>query len=138
MNLNTLSRSMTRSVTPAVPGTVRISTGPVKNADYSVTPGYAAPVAAEFDIQAMDGGDIAHMDALNLQKVARVFYFNGNLAGLDRQAGKGGDVIEFGTDARVPAWLRTTSWLVTDVSEPWDAGGWVRVIGTKQTALVAS
>lgn len=75
-------------------------------------------------IQALSGGDLRHMDALNLTGSHRNMYFNGVISGGVRVSLKGGDLIT----------TRDNSvWLVTTSGEPWGlTAGWSRVIVTLQ------
>lgn len=78
-------------------------------------------------VQAVTGGDLEHTDGLNLQTIARSVYLNGRAEGVDRAALKGGDLL------LIPTGLTTTppamdTWLIRAVAEPWDTGGWTRVI----------
>lgn len=125
MNLNALVAPMTRTITPGVPATLMLSTGSVKSADYSRDPTYARePVTADF--QAASPRDLKQLDALNIQNVERVAYLNGNVEGINRIRGKGGDLVYVPAGAHTPA-SSVGTWLVAAVLETWDTPGWCKV-----------
>lgn len=127
MNLNAVAQSMTRAITPPVAAILKVSTGWTKNADYSRMPTFADfPVT--IDVQALSGEMLRQMDALNIGGLLRTAYFNGLIEGLDRPAGKGGDLITF-----TSGMFNGTTWLVVQPAENWDTAGWVRVIIQLQT-----
>lgn len=122
MNLDALVAPYTRTVNTPTIATLRVSTGATVNADYSRTPGFADFPGVTIDVQAASGADLKHMDALNIQGIPKVVYFVGLIEGLDRPAGKGGDLLVFGGQ----------TWLCTQISENWNEQGWVRVVVTLQ------
>lgn len=74
--------------------------------------------------QPLTGGNLRHMDALNLQGSHRALYVNNNLRGAVRVALKGGDVVTLANGS---------VWLVTQVLEPFfDSAGWQKVAITLQ------
>lgn len=82
-------------------------------------------------VQAVSGQDLAHVDGLNLQGVYRTVYMNGTIMGADRPGVNGGDLL------LMPTHLANTgdtmdTWLVKQVVEPWDTGGWSKVIAVLQ------
>lgn len=122
MNLNAVASRSTRFITPPVTAWLQASTGWTANPDYSRSPTYVTlPVLV--DVQALSSSQIEHMDALNIQGVLRVAYFNGIIEGLSRPAGKGGDTLTFTSGSQ-----NGTTWLCVQDAEPWDTPGWVRVI----------
>lgn len=130
LNLNAIARQFTRAVSPPIFGTIYVSGGQAVIApDGTQTPTWCAFPGVSFDVQPLSGGQLRHVDALNIQGTLRSVYLNGNVEGLDRPAGKGGDVFWFDSPLLGPRY-----WLVTEVSEPWDSDGWVRVIVTMQDA----
>lgn len=75
-------------------------------------------------IQAMTGGDLRHMDMLNLQGSHRAIYVSFPLSGAARVSLKGGDVVTFPDG---------TVWLVNQNQEPFFlTAGWQKVIVTLQ------
>jgi hypothetical protein len=133
MNLQALTAQAVRAVTPPVPGCqLLLSTGYTTGADFKQTPSYAAPVTVTADIQAVGGKDVRQLDALNVQGVQRVAYLQGNVEGIDRARGKGGDLLVVpGTSADAGTWL------VVAVLETWGSGGWCKVALTLQTRPAA-
>jgi hypothetical protein len=74
--------------------------------------------------QPLTGGNLRHMDALNLQGSHRALYVNNNLRGAVRVALKGGDIVTLANGS---------VWLVTQVLEPFfDSAGWQKVAITLQ------
>lgn len=93
--------------------------------DGTRTPGQTStPVNA--NVQALSGTDLRHMDGLNIQGVMRSVYLYGDVEGIVRAQGRGGDMLQFpmtpGSDVQ--------NWLVTQVMESWPH--WCRVIVTLQ------
>lgn len=131
MNLNAIAASVTRAITPPVPASLSVSTGYTTAAGGRRTPTYATAVAITADVQDLLAKEIEHLDALNITGVERSAYVNANVEGIDRAAGRGGDLITFGTSG-VPASLQGTTWLVTIVLEAWDSAGWSKVGLTRQ------
>lgn len=128
MNLNSIASRSTRAVTPPSRAFLSVSTGYTSNPDYSRSPTYDVfPVTV--DVQALSSSQIEHMDALNIQGILRVAYFNGVIEGLDRPAGKGGDLLTFTSGG-----LNGTTWLCVQSSENWDTAGWCKVVIQLQSA----
>jgi hypothetical protein len=117
MNLHAIVTPAISAVNPPIVGTLYVSTGASKGADYSRTPTWLAAPDTSFQVQALTAKDIEHLDSLNIQGVTRAVYMNGNVEGLDRPAGKGGDVLLFAN----------RYWLVKAVLETWDTAGWCKV-----------
>ena len=75
-------------------------------------------------IQALTGGDLRHMDALNLQGSHRAIYIGTNLRGAVRVALRGGDLIVLADGS---------TWLISQVMEPFfDTAGWQKCVMTLQ------
>ena len=75
-------------------------------------------------VQALTGGDLRHMDMLNLQGSHRTLYASSNIRGAVRPALRGGDIVQLPD---------TSVWLVTQVMEPFfDTAGWQKVVITLQ------
>ena len=117
MNLHGIVAPAIGAVNPFIVGTVKVSTGSVIGADYTNTPTYQSFPGQQFQVQAATGPALRQIDGLNLQGIVRVVYLNGNIEGLDRPAGKGGDLLVFNGQ----------TWLVEAVLEPWDNVGWTKV-----------
>ena len=62
--------------------------------------------------------------ALDIQGVLRAAYIQGNVEGINRVRGKGGDLLTFNGE----------TWLVVVVLETWDTPGWCKVAINLQTA----
>jgi len=85
-------------------------------------PGFTHYANQALQVQAMSYGALQRSEALNIQGVKRQVYFNGNLRGLERLAGAGGDILGF----------NGSYWLVVDVLERWDTSGWCKVLVVQQ------
>lgn len=121
MNLHRIAARAVGAVNPFVEAQVYRSTGSQKNADYSVTPDYAAPVTMRVQKQAVTQADIRHLDNLNLQGIFTSIYTAGNWCGINRPKQQGGDKFVIGDEA----------WLVVSVPENWP--DWTRVVACLQT-----
>lgn len=86
----------------------------------------STPVCA--NVQALSGTDLRHMDGLNMQGVMRSVYLYGDVEGIVRANGKGGDILQF---PMTPGGT-VQNWLVTQVMETWSS--WCRVIVTLQNS----
>ena len=126
MNLHSIVAPCIAAVSPPIMGTIRVSTGYTTASDGSRTPTYATGVTASIDVQPLSAKDLQQVAALNIQGVTRKAWFNGNIEGIDRQAGKGGDLITFASGSMAGTWL------VAIVFETWDADGWCSVGLSKQ------
>ena len=127
MNLHGLVRGAITSVNPDVDCTLKASSGYTTAGDGSQVPGYITG-GARVQVQALKGEDKKYVDSLNIQGVVRKFFLFGDVEGLDRPFGKGGDLITFdpaltGAGPLIPG----TTWLVFTVFESWDVPGWCSV-----------
>ncbi len=125
MNLNAIVAGPVGNINPAITGTLKVSAGSTTRADGIRTPNFDTFPGVSLQVQPLTTGDLKQLDALNIQNVERAVYMNGNIQGLNRKGGMGGDILVFGNPA--------TTWLVTAVIEPWDANGWTKVGVTQQT-----
>ena len=123
MNLHALVRSSVNAVNPDVTGTVRVSTGYTTAANGQQRPNYTDQTGVVMQMQALDAKEIEHLDSLNIQGILRSFFLNGNVEGIDRRVGKGGDLI-LTPDGK--------TWLVVHVLATWDMAGWCQVVGQLQ------
>lgn len=135
MNLHAIAAPLVGIVNPPVPGDWLKSTGYTTASDGKRAPAYAAAVPLSMQVQGLTGPELKLVDALNIQGVLRAVHLPGDVRGVDRKDGGGGDLVKFGAD--VPAGLANTTWLVTLVQETWDSSGWCRVIITKQNDRAA-
>ena len=120
MNIHRIASHAISRVNPMVEAQIYRSTGPVKNPDYSTTPGFAPPVTMMVQKQALSQADIRHMDNLNIQGVLVSIWTDGNWWGINRNKQQGGDKFVIGDEV----------WLVVSVPEIWP--DWTRVIACQQ------
>ena len=127
MNLHAIAGPIVAAVNPSLPVTLLVSTGSTIVPGGTRVPTYAAPVTVQAQVQALTFRDITQVSGLNLQGTRRAIYLLGDVEGLVRSQGKGGDKITF-PDGSV--------WLVAMVLEAWGATGssdtWVKVAATLQ------
>lgn len=109
MNLQQIATGVISAVNPTVAATVQMSTGYTTSADGTRTPTYSAQ-AAQVQVQALSGKELALLSGLNIQGVLRKIYLNGDWEGLVRPAGKGGDLVTLPDG---------TVWLIVQVLEHW-------------------
>lgn len=109
MDLRGIANGVTTTVNPNQTVTVLRSTGYTIGAGRRQVPGYAAPVTGPGQIQALDANDIKQLDGLNVQGTIRAIYLRGNLAGVIRPDGTGGDIVQ----------IAGQDWLVVKVLEGW-------------------
>lgn len=128
MNLHAMAAPVVATVNPMINVTVRVSTGEYSTAaDGTRTPLYDDVPDVPAQIQALAFGDIQKLDGLNIQGTRRKIYLNGKFDGLNRQEGKGGDLIVYPSGASYPY---GTTWLVAQVLEQWP--DWCCVAVTQQ------
>ncbi|EPY4576201.1 hypothetical protein ACXDKZ_002020 [Klebsiella pneumoniae] len=120
MNLHSIVRSAISAVNPRVEAQIYRSSGPVKNQDYSTSPGFEPPVTMMVQKQALSQEDIRHMDNMNIQGVLVSIWTDGNWCGINRDRQQGGDKFVIGNE----------TWLVVAVPEVWP--DWTRVIACQQ------
>ena len=109
MDLRGIANGVTSTVNPNQTVTVLRSTGYTIGAGRRQVPSYAAPVTGPGQIQALDANDIKQLDGLNVQGTIRAIYLRGNLAGVIRPDGTGGDIVQ----------IDGQNWLVVKVLEGW-------------------
>ena len=98
-------------------------------ADGERTPVAPTPVDVEVQMQMLSFDELKQVSGLNIQGEKRALYLNGDVKGVARTDGKGGDrfVMPDGS-----------YWLVVLVLENWAAtAGWSKVAVTRQKAPVA-
>lgn len=127
MNLHAIVSGAIGAINPPIPCTLKISTGYTISPDATQQPTYDYFQNVPAQIQALSGSDIHRMGGLNTQSTQRAVYFYGSIEGLDRQAGKGGDLLIV---PPMPGFPRETTWLVTQVLEYWP--GWSKCVLTLQ------
>lgn len=121
MNLHGIASDIIADVNPMTVCQWYQSTGYSKNADFSVTPSYAAAVPITVQQQAMSQKDLTHMAMLNIQGAFTKFWLNGASYAVNRVTQQGGDKF-------VDASGRT--WLVVAVLEIWP--DWCAVVASLQ------
>lgn len=129
MNLHAIVSPSIAAINPMIIGSVAVSTGDTVDANYKPVPGYTIVTGIPMQVQALDGWQLQHVESLNLQGTVRAVYLNGAIEGLNRFAGKGGDLLKFAD----PITAITDYWLVEHVIEPWNSAGWCKVVCTLQT-----
>lgn len=77
---------------------------------YSVTTGFGS-------LQALDGDELKQLDGISQQGVLRALYLYGDIAGVIRPDGRGGDMIT----------IANREWLVVKVLEHWESPTWVKL-----------
>ncbi len=125
MNLQSIASPYTATVSPPTIGVLYVSNGNTVNADFSQTPAWTVFTNAVFDVQAVSGQMLAHLASMNITGILRSVYIQGSVEAIDRNAGKGGDVLLFGG----------IYWKVVQVAEPWANNGWTRVIVQQQVGV---
>lgn len=123
MNLHALANRAITTLNPNVTGSILTSTGYTTASTGARTPTFTRTDGVKIQEQPLSANDLEHLDSLNIQKVTRAAYVNGQVNGVNRGTGQGGDFLYFNG-----AW-----WLVTIVFEPFDQAGWCRVGLTAQT-----
>lgn len=121
MNLHNVVAGAIGSVNPFQMATVSFSTGYTTDDDGTQVPAYATANNVPVQVQALTAKEIEHLAGLNIQGVMRAIYLNGNVQGVVRPLGQGGDLFE----------LASGKWLVTTVLETWDVG-WCKLAVTLQ------
>ncbi|CUW48294.1 hypothetical protein IFJ82_03040 [Novacetimonas hansenii] len=120
MNLFGAAVAVVGAVGPGSAATLKLSTGSVGNADFTRTPQYRV-VAATVWVQALSSDELAHVGDLSQQGALRVVYVAGDVGGMDRAAGTGGDIVNFdGAD-----------WLVVRQMEQWGTA-WSKLMVRRQ------
>jgi hypothetical protein len=121
MNLHGIVRGAITTVNPDIVAAWSASNGNTVGADFSQTPGYAAPVNIKIQSQALSGKDLRHAEFLNLQGVLRTVYMYGNKQGIFRPEQLGGDLLAFPLVPNGPV----LNWKIVEVGETWP--DWCRV-----------
>jgi len=122
MNLHGIVAGAVGAVNPNVSATLQVSTGYTTDSAGRQVPSYAAAVTVQAQVQSLSAKDIRQIEALNLQNIQNTIYLYGNVSGIVRASGKGGDLITMEDG---------TVWLVQAVLEQWP--DWVKVAVTQQT-----
>ncbi len=122
MTLHAVASAIVSAVNPTILGTLRVSTGSTMSPDGKQTPTYATTSGVPMQVQALTAGELRQLDGLNLQGVKHGVYLYGEVEGVARARGKGGDLLTF----------RGRDWLVVEVLESWN-GRWSKVAVVEQS-----
>ncbi len=114
MNLHAIARGAVNSVNPDTPATLLRSNGYTTAADGKQVPAFLSD-SGDIQVQGVAPKDLVHMNALNIQGVARVVYLRGHLAGIVRADQKGGDILNFPQEPGGAV----ASWKVVSIKETW-------------------
>ncbi len=119
MNLHALAAPFISLVNPMLPVTLRISSGSVTNPDGSRTPVYLPPRNVLGQVQALAFRELYQLDGLNLNGTKRAIYLLGDVEGVVRPFGKGGDLITFPDGTVWLTVLDLENWGRTGTSDAW-------------------
>lgn len=128
MNLHKIVTGAVGKVNPFVPGSVRISTGSVTEADGTRIPTYRTYNNVSMQVQALTGKDLQQIDGLNLNGTLRKIYCNGQLDATTRVSQRGGDLITLRDGPNVGVWL------TAQVMEQWE--DWCSIVVVLQNEPV--
>jgi hypothetical protein len=128
VNLHALVGPVVSSVNPTIRATLRQSTGPSINPDFSQTPTYGPPTPIDAQIQALQFTDLKQIEGLGITGLRRKAYLYGNVNGIVRGLRKGGDLVTLPDGSE---------WLIVFVFETYGHGlvgqlGWCSVCLTAQ------
>lgn len=125
MNLHSIVRGAINTVNPDIVGRWLESTGSTETADGRPVPTYTDHTNTQLQVQALTGKDLMHVNFASMQGVKRSVYVLGNVQGVVRPDGTGGDLLVFPQDIGGAARV----WLVVAVLETWtpDSAGWCKV-----------
>jgi hypothetical protein len=145
LNLHSTVRAAIQTVNRDITAAYLSSTGYTTNSAGKQIPAYAAPVNVQIQVQPPSGGDLRHMEYLNVQGVTRVVFLYSDPEAIDRVNARGGDLFQFPQFSGDPV----DNWLVVEVRESWDVGtnntpqsslpsyiptsGWTKLIVVLQT-----
>ena len=116
INVRGLANGVTSNVNANVCVSILRSNGYTIGAGRKQIPNYEIVVTGNAQIQALDGADLQKMQGLNMQGVYRAIYLCGNLHGVIRKTGDGGDLIYYNGQ----------TWLISKVLETWDT--WTKAV----------
>lgn len=129
MNLHSIVSGAIQAVNPFTQLSIQTSNGYTTNPDGTQVPTYNDAVSVYGDVQALDAGEIQHLDSLNIQGRRMKFYINGNIDGIIRISQQGGDLIIILAGGNNQP-LAGTIWLTAVVLEYWDS--WCSVAAVMQ------
>lgn len=127
MNIRGMANQAIQVVNPNIPAIWLQANGYTTN-----SAGIQTPVQISnsilVQVQGVDGTDLKHIDALNIQGVFRSVVMYGNPQGAVRIDARGGDILQF---PETPS-ATVQNWKVIRVNETWDI--WARVLVTLQVS----
>lgn len=115
MNLHAMVRGVITAVNPDQTISLKRSSGYTTGSNGKQVASYDATVSGPAQIQALSGGDLKHMNDLNITGIMRKVYLYGNWMGVIRADKTGGDVLTF---PQVPA-STAQDWKIISVFETW-------------------
>jgi hypothetical protein len=127
MNLHGIVSSAVGAINPPISVTLSLSAGYTTAPDGTREPAYAQVSGVQAQVQALSFTDLQKLGSLNLTGIRRKLYLNGNIEGIDRQAVKGGDLVQMGA---LPGFPNVTTWLVVQQLEWWQ--DWCSIAVTLQ------
>lgn len=122
LNLHGTVRGAINSVNQDIPIVYLQSTGATTAVGGKQTPTYAT-TNIYGQVQPVSGADLRRYDFLQGQGVFKSVHCYGNIQGIVRSQGKGGDLLQFPQVPNAPI----ETWLIKAVPETWNPG-WCRVI----------
>lgn len=123
LNLHAEVRGAITSVQSDIPIIYKRSTGATTAAGGKQTPSYATDVTIQGQVQPVSGSDLRKFNFLQGQGIFKSVHCFGDIEGIVRSQGKGGDLLVF---PQVPG-AASETWLIKAVAETWNTG-WCRVI----------
>lgn len=121
MKLHDMVRNMIGIVNPSITGSLFRSKGYILKGTRQEAV-YEDPEPIELQVQSLKGDKLIHGHYASEQNEKRVVYANGQLYGIDRVRGVGGDLLEF----------LGRRWLVVQRLEEWEMSGWCKVLVVAQ------
>lgn len=127
MNLHLIAGPIVAAVNPWVNAQHLAASNSYTTApDGERTPGAPTSTSVQVQMQALAFDELKQVNGLNIQGEKRALYVNGEIKGVARQDGRGGDLFVMPDG---------TTWLVVLVLENWAAtGGWTKVAVVRQKA----
>ncbi len=122
MNLHGIARRAVNAVNPEITAQWLVNTGWSDGAGARRVPTYATAVPVPAQVQALSAGDLKHPAMQNVQGIMRAVYAYGNIQGVNRERGTGGDLLQFPENTGEA----NKTWLVVAVLETW-LPGWCKV-----------
>ncbi len=109
MDLRGIANSVSDTVNPNIPVTVKASAGYTTGPGLKQIPLYATPVTGYAQVQALTEADLRHLDGLNIQGATQSIILRGALDAVVRVNSQGGDLVT----------INGQTWLTVAVLEQW-------------------